>query len=182
MATTSATLMTVADVEALADDSNRYDLLRGELIQMSPAGRRHGRTTGRISKYLGSWIDDHDLGEWYTAETGFILARDPDILLAPDFSFVQSHRLPADEDGYLELAPDLIVEVVSPSDRWSQVTDQVLVWLDAGVRLVLIVDPIGQTVTVWTPDRVSRVLTTADTLDGGDVLPGFTLPIVRIFE
>lgn len=182
MTAAATTVTTIADVESLAGDGCRYDLLRGELIQMSPAGRRHGRTAGQISKHLGSWIDDHDLGEWYTAETGFVLARDPDVLLAPDFSFVRSERLPLNEEGYLELAPDLVVEVVSPSDRWSQINDKVLSWLEAGVRLVLIVDPVGKTVTVWTPDRVSRVLAATETLDGGDVLPGFVLPISRIFE
>lgn len=77
---------------------------------------------------------------------------------------------------------DTSVEVISPSDRWNQVNDKVLVCLDAGVRLVLAIDPIGHTVTVWTPDRTSRVLTAVDTLDGGDVLPGFTRPVAGIFE
>ena len=106
--------VTIEDVERLHDEQ-RYDLIQGRLITMSPASRRHGR----IAMHIGGWLDDYAYehgGEAYAAETGFILARDPDTLLGPDASYVRGERITSDlpEDRYLPIAPDLAVEVLSP--------------------------------------------------------------------
>lgn len=182
MATTR--LLTVEDLANLGDTPGRHDLIRGELIRMSPAGARHGELALSIGGYLWSYVREHALGKTYAAETGFILARNPDVLLAPDVAFVRTDRLPPDDEqkGFLNLAPDLVVEVVSPSDRQADGHAKVIEYLRAGVQLVWVVDPVNRDVSVYLPDRTSRILTGDDVLDGGTVLPGFQLPLPEVFR
>lgn len=180
MATTR--LMTAEDLLHLADEC-RYDLIRGELIRMSPAGRRHGRIAATIARLVGNHVAEHEQGEVHGAETGFILARDPDTVLAPDFAFVRAERLTPDldDEGYLPLAPDLVVEVVSPNDRMTDVTDKVMAYLDAGVQLVWIVQPRQRIVTVYGQDDVIHVYREDDEIDCGEVIPGLRIPVSEIF-
>jgi len=182
MATTRLT--TIQDLAQLGDEPGRYDLIRGELIHMSPAGARHGEIAMRVGYKLAAYADEQAAGVVYAAETGFVLARDPDVLLAPDVAFVRQGRLPHDDelDGFLEIAPDLVVEIVSPSDRLRDVSDKVMEYLNAGVGLVWVVEPRRKLVNVYLPDRTSRILTGDDELDGGDVLPGFRLALPEIFR
>jgi Uma2 family endonuclease len=177
-------LMTAEELERLPDDGRRYELVRGVLVEMTPAGGWHGENSSEISWHINSFVRPRGLGRVYVSETGFVLARDPDIVRAPDVAFVASDRLPPvrDREGYLPLAPDLAVEVVSPYDRQSDVTDKLLEYLDAGTRLIWVVEPRRRTVTVWTPDRTARILAESDELDGGEVLPGFRLSIAEIFR
>lgn len=151
---------------------------------MSPAGRKHGRISATLARLIGNHVADHDLGEVHGAETGFILARDPDTLLAPDFAFVRAERLTPDltEDGFLPLAPDLVVEIVSPSDRMGQVSDKVMSYLDAGVLQIWVVEPRQRIVTVYSEGASAQVFREDDEIDGGDVLPGFRLPVREIFK
>lgn len=182
MATTR--LMTIEDLADLGDEPGRYDLIRGELIRTSPAHTKHGAYASRIVGRLQLYVDEHDAGEVYTAEAGFILARDPDVLLAPDVAFVRRHRLPPENEqtGFFELAPDIAVEVVSPSDRLRDVSDKVMEYLEGGVSLVWVVEPGRKLVTTYKPDRTSKILTVDDELDGGDVLPGFRMPVADVFR
>jgi Uma2 family endonuclease len=180
MATTK--LMTAEQLAELPDDGHKYELMRGELITMAPAGRRSGRLGLSIGRLMAEHVEAHNLGEVYGADTGFILARDPDLVLAPDAAFVLAERLAGvPEDGYLPLAPDLAVEVISPSERAGHISAKVIDYLDAGVRLVWLIDPRRQTVTVYTPDRTAHILRSPDVLDGGDVLPGFRLSLAELF-
>jgi Uma2 family endonuclease len=183
MASVDVRVMTSGELAEIEDDGQRrYELLRGELLEMGPTGDEHGAIQFELARRLGNYIVEHQLGRGYGAETGFLLARDPDTVLAPDITFVRADRLPAERQGpYLALAPDLVVEIVSPSDRLSRVNDKMLTYLDAGVRLVWIVDPQRQIVTTYAADGTVRVLRDADELDGGDVLPGFRLPVADIF-
>lgn len=183
MATTR--LMTAKDLWELGESgSSGRELIRGELREMSPAGDEHGELSASILWFLMLHVRQHNLGTVYAAETGFFIARDPDIVLAPDAAFVQSRRLRDDRDRstFVEIPPDLVVEVNSPSDRISDVTDKVMIYLDAGVRMVWVVDPRRRIVTVYIPDHTAKILTTDDELDGGDVLPGFRLAVSEIFE
>lgn len=177
-------LMTAEDLFALSNDDRRYELVRGVLVEMAPAGGWQGEYSFRVSLNLGIFVEPRGLGQVYVSETGFILARDPDIVRAPDVAFVSAGRLPPvrDREGYLPLAPDLAVEVVSQWDRARDAMDKVLEYLEAGVRLVWVVEPRRRTVTVWTPDRTARVLTETDELDGGKVLPGFRLAVAEVFR
>jgi Uma2 family endonuclease len=157
-------------------------LIRGELIEMAPAGGAHGEIAAGIIGRLWAHVTENKLGRVYTSETGFVLAREPDVVHGPDAAVVRSERVPARQRGFYEVAPDLTVEVMSPDDSYHYVHGKVMEYLEAGVRLVWVVDPERQTITVYQADRSGQILTIDDALDGGDVLPGFTVPVARIFE
>ena len=182
-----ATQVSADELASLEGDGYRYDLLNGDLIRVSPAGFEHGRLAARIGARLVVFLDSHpELGVAVGAETGFRVARDPDTVLGPDAAVVRRERLPpsADQAGYLNLAPDLAVEIVSPTDRWTTVTGKVDAYLAAGTRLVWVVEPSQRTVRVYAVNRAERRLR-ADTdsvLEGDDVLPGFWLPLADLFE
>jgi Uma2 family endonuclease len=180
MATTK--LMTAEELEQLEDDGYRYDLIDGKLIRMAPAGRRQGKVEVTFTVHLWNFVNQGNLGEVYGAETGFILARNPDVVLGPDVSFVRSERLPPDDlEGYLPLAPDLAVEVISPSDRRGQIERKVVKYLEAGVPLLVLVYPRRRTLVVHRPGQPPETLGERDTFNGGDVLPGFRLAVAQIF-
>ena len=183
MATTNTKLMTAEELLVMPDDGYRYELVRGELRKMAPASHAHGRQASRIGRRLGIFVEDNNLGETYAAETGFVLARNPDHVLAPDAAFVREERADdaRDVSGYFPGAPDLAVEVISPSDRYIEVEEKVAEWLDAGTLMVIVVNPRNRTAQVHTADGVIE-LTEADALDGGDVVPGWTMPVADIFS
>ena len=181
MATTK--LVTVEELEQMPDDGNHYELIRGELICMSPSGERHGDVSMNIAGAMWSFVRRGQLGKVLVADVGFVLARDPDVVLAPDVSFVRADRLLPERDPsrFPQLAPDIAVEVISPSDRAGHISAKVMEYLDAGVRILWLVDPGRQIVTVYTPDRTGRIFGVEEVLDGGDVLHCFSLTIAEIF-
>jgi Uma2 family endonuclease len=166
------------------DPEWRYDLIRGELRPMPPMpGAEHGVVTFELSLEVGTFVRQHELGRCFAAKTRFTIERDPDTAIAPDFAFVAKHRLPERlPGGFLEMAPDLVLEVRSPSDRKKGVEEKVRRWLSAGVRLVWELDPKTRILTIYRPGQEPRKLGIDDTLTGEDVLPGFTLPLRRLFE
>ena len=160
----------------------RCELVRGELIMMTPAGEEHGGIVANLTGHLWSFVRQRKLGKLYGAETGFQIGREPDTVRAPDVAFVRAERVPpAPLRGFFQAPPDLAVEVLSPSDRASEVLDKVHQWLDAGCLAVWVVDPEKRPVSVYgRPDR-AITLAAGDELDGADVLPGFRLPVSEIF-
>lgn len=116
-----------------------------------------------------------------TNDTGFISERGPDTVRGPDISFWSKERLPEVPEGYIEIAPDLTVEVVSPSDHFSRINRKLREYLDKGVRLIWVVDPEDRTVTIYRPGTEAVILTESQALDGGDVLPGFTCLVRELF-
>jgi Uma2 family endonuclease len=173
--------MTAEELFELQDDGLRHELVEGELRTMAPAGFDHGRVALRIGARILAHVEEQLLGEVLAAETGFVLARDPDTVRAPDVAFVASERAPLGTRGFAELAPDLVVEVVSPSDRASEVASKAAMWIDAGVRLVWVVDPQARLAAVHHPGGLVTVLREDGVLDGEDVLPGFRLPLTTVF-
>jgi Uma2 family endonuclease len=175
--------MTAEDLLALPDDDKQYELVEGVLIEMSPSGRPHSRDGLRVATRLNLFVEDHDLGEVHGADGGFILRRNPDTVRAPDAAFVRKERLvKLDDEGFMPLPPDLAVEVVSPSNTVSEMSQKVRDYLDAGSAMVWVVEPLRRQVTVYTPDNVARIHRDGDTLSGGDVLPGFELDVTYIFD
>jgi Uma2 family endonuclease len=177
-------LVTAEELARMPDDGYRYDLIGGVLLKMCPASFEHGWLAAQIAALLWNFVRPRRLGIVVGAETGFLLARDPDHVLGPDVAFVRAERLPPRRERrrYLPLAPDLAVEIVSPSDRTRTVIDKVMEYLDYGVRLVWVVYPVRQMVMVWNGDRTGRLLGEHDELDGGDVLPGFRVRVGDLFE
>ena len=174
---------TADELLALPDDGRRRELVRGELLAVSPAGHWHGDCAARILIRLGAFVEAHGLGTTYAAETGFWIGRDPDTVRAPDVAFVTAERarLVPRGPGFFPGAPDLAAEVVSPDDSFTAVQQKALDWLAAGSRMVLVVDPRQRTVTVFRAPGDVRVLGETDTLDGADVVPGFELPLADLF-
>ena len=179
-----APLLSAEQYAAMPAEQTRHtELVDGEIQRMSPASFGHGGVAATIIGRLFAFVEP-GVGVVLSSETGFTISRDPDTVRAPDAAFVRADRVPPhdEQDGFAELAPDLVVEVVSPHDRASEVTSKALAWVDAGVRLVWVIDPGTRTVTVLSPDGVARLVRGADAaLDGADVLPGFRLPLDHIF-
>ncbi len=132
---------------------------------------------------LAQHIEINGLGRVYAAETGFEIHSNPDTVRAPDVAFVSRERLEevGPVEGYWPGAPDLAVEVVSPTDRHTEVVEKALEWLDAGCRMVLVVDPKQHTVTVYRSRENIRILAEGDALGSADAIPGSSLPVTEIF-
>lgn len=177
-------LVTSEELFQSPTDGYCYELVEGNLRMMSPAGARHGRLAYRISLLLGKHVETHQLGVVFAAETGFRIANDPDTVLAPDVSFVNQKRYAELEDelGYLPLAPDLVVEVVSPSDRFSRVEAKALAWLDAGCKLVLIVDPEAETLHSYRSRNQIQIFENGELVDCADAVTGWTLSVADVFQ
>ncbi len=181
--TTAAKKITAEDLLRLPDDGFRYELVKGELRKMAPAGKRHGVLAMEVGWRLAQHVKTHKLGEVCAAETGFQLTSNPDTVRAPDVAFISRQRLEevGEVEGYWPGAPDLAVEVISPSDTYTEVLAKVLTWLDAGTRMVVVVNPRQQAVTVYRSRTAITILGKNDTLDGNDVVPGWTFPIEDLF-
>jgi Uma2 family endonuclease len=175
-------LMTADELLYLYLPDKRTELVRGHLIVREPAGGEHGRIAMELGRRLANHVATHALGVVYAAETGFTLARDPDTVRAPDVAFVSRERQPDPPPrGFPTFAPDLVVEVLSPTDRPGEVLAKVGDWLSAGTRLVWVVDPERREVRVHRHDGSLAMITAAGTLDGEDVLPGFACELTEIF-
>lgn len=176
--------MTAEELLALPDDGQRHELIRGELVTMAPGGGEHGELTFNVTMHLGHYIHRLGLGQGYGAETGYLLARDPDTVRAPDFSFIRAGRLGAVKrtQGFIPGCPDLAVEVVSPGDALEEVEEKVAMWLAAGTQEVWVIHPRRQTVSIHAGPTEVRILTLKDEIDGGTLLPGFRLPVAELFQ
>lgn len=181
--TTAATPkpLTADDLLAMPDDGRRYELIRGELIEMAPASDDHGFAGQQIAWRIEEMASRRRLGRGRMAETGFRLALDT--VLAPDYAFISYERMPARPrpSGYADVVPDLVVEVVSPHDRQPAVDAKIQIWLYAGVRLVLAVYPAAQEIHAHYDDGTVRRFGINDMLTGEPVLPGFACPVADIF-
>jgi Uma2 family endonuclease len=175
MSVTLTRPVTADELLLMPDDGYRYELVKGELFQMPPTGDEHGEVTMDLASPLHVHVKKHNLGRVYAAETGFKLESDPDTVRAPDIAFVRQERVEASGriKGYRPGAPDLVVEVLSPNDRMQ--------WFEAGARLIWVVSPKVRTITAYHSRTDMVVLTEKDTLDGGDVVPGFHIEVARIF-
>ncbi len=176
---------TESDLLALADDEQHYELVRGDLLMMSPASPVQGHYAARLIGALQPYVEDNDLGAVYTAEPGFMLESEPELVIrAPDVAFVRKERIPsADQQaGFWPLAPDLVVEVISPSETAASVQAKVQDYLAAGTQLIWLVYPDSNVVVEYRPPVQIRQYSREDTLDGGTVIPGFQYALARLFR
>lgn len=165
------------------EDAFRVELSRGRVVREPRPGAEHGWLAARLFRAIDGYVEEHGLGA-VAIETGFLLSRRPATVRGPDVAFISKDHLPPEgiPTGFWPLAPELAVEVLSPSNIAAEIQEKVLEYLEAGTRLVWVVDPRSSTVTVWHPPRQARVLREGETLDGSDVLPGFELEVVDIFR
>ncbi|MBA2511959.1 MAG: Uma2 family endonuclease [Actinomycetota bacterium] len=176
--------VTAEELLRIPDDGLRRELVRGEVRTMAPAGNVHGRIAIDVSTPLDQYVRAHDLGVVFAAETGFKIAGNPDTVRAPDAAFVRRERVEAvgEVEGYWPEAPDLAVEVVSPNDLFAEVEEKVADWLAAGTRVILVVNPRARTAVVRLSEKVARILSEEEILDGGQVVPGWTLSVADVFR
>ena len=172
--------MSVAEFSALPDDGYRYEYLKGVATMMSPAGGLHGQIAIQISALLWNFSDANEPAHIFDSSTGYRLP-DGDVRV-PDVSVILSGRLPNEEApiGFIEIPPDLAVEVISPSERYEEIQTKIDQLLNWGVQAIWIVEPSTRTVTVHTTTTITR-LTEDETLTGGQAVPGFICPVKRIF-
>jgi Uma2 family endonuclease len=183
--------ITAAELLAWPDDGWQYELVEGRLVRMPPTMRGHGRTLMALLLLIGRHVEDNNLGLTTPPDEGFLLSRpgQKDIVLAPDIAFIRAERLsqlPQGEESwrkYSTLAPDLVVEIASPSQYRPEMAAKARLYLELGVRLVWVFWPRQKRVDVWRPgsDQPVAMLGVDDTLSGEDVLPGFTLPLAQLF-
>ena len=177
--------MTAEELISLPRGRGRTELVKGVLRRMSPAGHVHGKVAAGLTISLGAFVREHALGVVYAAETGFLLGRDPDTVRAPDAAFVRATtlaRLTLAAGGYFPGAPDLAIEVVSPSDAYSDVEGKIAAWLGAGCQVVVVVDPQRRVATIHRSAVEVVALRETDQLTVPDLLPGWSLALEEMFR
>ena len=184
MTTTETRLLTAGDLLRLYSEGVRGELIRGVLCETMPTGHEHGAIVVNLSTELRNFIKPRRLGWLVASDSGVWLERDPDTVREPDIAFTSAEKIPLDAriTGYAEVAPDLVVEIVSPNDSRREVHDKAQMWLLHGVRLIWVVYPNTRTVDVYRSNGAATTLDEGDSLDGHDVLPGFACGVSAIFD
>jgi len=182
MATTARSNATEADLVLMPKDGRKYELVDGE-VRVTPGGARHGRISVNLVVRLDAAVRERRLGYVFDSSTGFRLPGGN--VRSPDVSYVEAGRFAEDEElpgGFPDIAPDLAVEVLSPDDRSRDVLDKVGEYLEAGVRLVLVVDPERRRVNVYRALTEVGSFGLDDRVDLGEVIPGFTFTLREVLE
>lgn len=175
--------MTAEQLYTLPDPTaGRLELVRGSLVREPPAMPVHGGLTVRIDARLHAFVDHAGLGI-VTSDAGFVLATDPDTIRGSELAFVARERIPAPgtTGAYWPLAPDVAVGILSPSNTASEVQEKILDYLDAGSRMIWVLEPRRRTVTVYRSRDDIRILGAGEELTGDDVLPGFAVGVDEVF-
>jgi Uma2 family endonuclease len=179
---------TAEDLLTLPDDGWSYELVRGRLVRMAPTSWAHGQATQNLLRALDRYVEAQQLGKVVPPETGFDLTGpndEDDTVLGPDIAFVRMERIPQHgADIFAHLAPDLVVEVASKGQYRPEMHAKARLWLERGARMVWVVWPRRRSVYVWEPGD-ELILSTKeedDVLDGGAVVPGFSMPVADIFK
>ncbi len=177
-------LLTADDLLRLHSEGVRGELIRGVLCEKMGVGEEHAEIAGLLSHFLISFVRPRRLGKVLVSDAGVRLERSPDTVREPDIAFISAEKRPRGirNTGYVEVVPDLVVEIVSPSDSITEVNDKAQMWLSFGVLLVWVVYPDTRTVEVHPMNSPVVTLTEDGILDGGAVLPGFACPVRDIFD
>jgi Uma2 family endonuclease len=179
--TTKTKPVTADDLLMMPEDENRYELLRGVLIKKMPPGDRHGDAVIWTSVELGTYVRANNYGA-VRAEIGYRLESDPDTVRAPDVSWIAPEHVYEPIPGYPNLTPDLAIEVKSPGNSNPEMAAKAQMWLSYGSKIVLVLDPVPVTVTIYRPHAEPVVLGENDELDLDDLMPGFSCPVWRLFR
>jgi Uma2 family endonuclease len=175
-------LITAADLADMGD-IGPYELVRGELVPMTPTAGMHGRCETLLTLAIGGFVKEHNLGEVWGGEVGIFTHRNPDTVRGADLLYITRERITPDiGSGFLTIAPDLIVEITSPNDRWLENITKLQEYFSIGVRLVWIVVPETKTVYAYKSVTDVRGFNENDTLTGDDVIPGFSIQVAKIFR
>jgi Uma2 family endonuclease len=182
MATVAQRLITAEEFAQMPDppDGSQQELVKGVIVTMPPPKARHGVCCSKADFRLRYYAEANNSGHVFSNDTGWIVERDPDTVRGPDVAFWSRERLPEIPDSYLDVPPDLAVEVVSPGDRYSRVQNKVRQYLRSGVRMVWVVDPEDRSITVYRSQQEWKILGENDILTGEDVLPNFSCRVADL--
>jgi Uma2 family endonuclease len=183
MAAVADSRLITAEQYLALPDGRSTELVRGVVVEMNPPGFRHGKICSRIARLIGNFVDEHDLGSVLTNDSGIVTQRNPDTVRGADVAYYSYKRIPKGNDlvGYPQVAPELVVEVVSPTNTHREVLEKTSEYLNVGVSVVCVVDPDDRTVNLFYPDRPVATLRGNDELRL-DMLPGFALAVEALFE
>jgi Uma2 family endonuclease len=178
-----ATLMTAADF-AQRHGGDYVELVKGQVRERPMPFPRHGKVCWRIGFCLGEYVEKYDLGHLMSNDSFVQTHSSPDTVRGADICFYSYERLPKGPvpEGLLPVTPDLVVEVRSPSERWGELFTKVGEYLEAGVRVVIVLDAATASTSVYRPDELQQIFHNSDALVVPDVLPGFSVPVLRLFE
>jgi Uma2 family endonuclease len=163
-------------------DIGRAELVKGAIVHMSPTGYSHGRVESNVGAILSVFVGQHKLGEVLVGEVGIYTARRPDTVRGADVAYISNERMAqVQSSSYLDVAPELVVEVLSPDDRWGDLVDKLSEYFAVGVQVVWVADPKTQSVYVYRAPSKVQHFSPDDVLSGGEVLPGFSVPVAELF-
>ena len=185
MATVSEKLLSAEEyLEVAAEDERPTELVRGRIIDITPPFFPHGRTCSRVDRLIGGYVEERGLGHVVCNDSGVVTERNPDTVRGADFAFYSYARLPKEPvpQRYPSVAPDLVIEVRSPNDRWGQILAKVAEYLEAGAGVVCVLDPQTETARVFRPDGDIAILAGDQELAFPDVLGELRVPLRRLFE
>jgi Uma2 family endonuclease len=173
---TGKKLLTAEDFYLLPDpaDGSQQELVRGEIFTMTPPGGMHGGACSKADRRIGNFVEEHGLGHVTCNDTGVITERGPDTVRGPDVAFWSKERLPSLPTGYIQVPPDLVVEVLSPGNTSKEIRAKLREYFAMGVRVVWVIAPEDRTLTIYGTLDEARLLHESATVSGGDVLPGFS--------
>jgi len=176
--------MTLEEAKQINPDEQPGELVRGVFVPMSRPTVRHGFVTAKVVFVLMRYLEQNPIGQVVCNDAGFVLEQQPDTLRGPDVGVILKERIPAEglPDDWWEGAPDLAVEIVSRTQTAHDLARKALEYLQAGTKMVWVVDPESKTVAVYTPPNHIRVLREDETLDGGEVLPNFQIRVGDLFR
>ena len=178
------TLLTAEEFLHLDDGGASTELVRGRIVELKLPYTAHGYYCCRIATTLGAFVEQYQLGRIGGGGAGVVTECDPDTVRGPDITFYSYERIPRGPlpEGYWTAAPELVVEIRSPDDRWKDILLKVSEYLSAGVLTVAVADPQTQRVHLFSADRETSVLNVDDQLTFPDILPGFAVPVKKLFE
>jgi Uma2 family endonuclease len=181
---TVETLLTAEEYRLLPDNGRPTELVRGRIFPLNMPAPRHGQICVNISYLLRRYFEDHDLGHVVSNDSGVVTEHDPDSVRGADvafYSYAQFPKGPLPQD-YLDVAPKLVFEVRSPTDRWSKILGKVVEYLDAGVSVVCVLDPQTETLTTYRADEPQRTLAAEEEFALPDILGDFRVKVSRFLE
>jgi len=178
------TLMTAKEFETVCENLGSSELIRGEVIQLSPAGSRHSQVTANIAILIGTWARQTGLGRVYVGEAGLIIEHDPDTVRGADVAYGSYERHPRGSvpTGFGTTPPELVVEVVGKGQGWRDMVEKAGEYMRMGVDRVWVVDPKTQRVHVFRSDAAPEAFSGGDTLADEAILPGFSCTVDDFFE